>query len=94
MVSMFFSSSNFFFENVIDADADAYVDNFVDSDGDCDLTSFNTAFIRWLLDSNSSIVFSIVAMKDFFRSRVIFAWIRFRSRLYVHIIIYIIKYVW
>ncbi len=45
------------------------------------ITSARTAFIRLLLDSSSSIVFSMAAMKDFFRSRVILACIRFRSRL-------------
>ena len=45
------------------------------------ITSTTTACMRSLIDSNSSIVFSIVAMKDFFRSRVIFACILLRSRL-------------
>ena len=45
-------------------------------------TSFKTAFIRLLLDSNSSIVFSMFAINDFFLSLVIFACILLRSRLH------------
>ena len=45
------------------------------------VTSNKTSFMRLFFDSSSSIVFSIVAMKDFLRSLVILACMRFRSRL-------------